>query len=321
MVHMEIWNHYLTTPDNAVYPLVDESMKNLIVRNALREPFLMHSILALSAHQLSVIRPSQGDFYHNIAIQLQTRALSLFNNVDLGLLGDSTEKRIPVFIFSCILGFHALCDMLSHRDNDFNSAMARFVGYLRLHRGMHSVMDGHWEAIRKTELKVIFEEMVPKWFQVNAEGRECDDLQERIKSSGLNDEEREATAKALELVQWVFDARPNPKSRSYVLCSWTAMLGRPFVRMIEDGRPEALAVLAYYFLALHYCREVWMIGGSGQHFLTLLVDHFRGGEWAAWVERPYQMLQDSLEKDAPNAAVEHNLPSRPGPSNHSEKAC
>lgn len=300
MVHMELLHHYIT--DESMYPLVDGSMKDIIMATALREPFVMHSVLALSAHHLGVVRPAQSRFYHNLAIQLQTRALSLFNSIDVSQLEDSIEKRIPVFIFSCVIGFHALCDMLSHRDGDFGAAMARYLQYLRLHRGIHNVMQGHWDSLRQTELKVIFDDMVPQWFQANVEGRECDGLRERIRSAGLDAKELEAAERAIDLVQWVFDARPSPTSRAYVLCAWAVMLGRPFACMLEAGRPEALAVLAYFFLALHHCREVWMIGGAGQYLLTLLADHFRGGEWYAWVEPPYRMLQESLERAASDGA-------------------
>ncbi|KAL2259374.1 hypothetical protein VTK26DRAFT_6978 [Humicola hyalothermophila] len=184
--------------------------------------------------------------------------------------------------------------MPSYRDGDWNSAHTRFVSYLRLHRDMLDVMDGHWEGLRQTEFKFIMEDIAPQ-FRMLAEGRECDDLRQRIRSSNLSPEEVEATEKVIDSLQGVIDARANPRTRYHVLCSWAGVIGRPFLKILEAGRPEALAVLAYYFLALHYYREMWMMGSVGQHLLTLLFDHFRGGEWAAWVEIPYRMLHESLE--------------------------
>ena len=317
MVHMELLYHYSTMP--GVYPVMYDPMKGVIMSVALREPYVMHSALALSAYHLSIIRPAQQAFYHNLAMQLQTQALSLFNSIDVGLFGDSVEKRIPVFIFSCVLGFHALCETLAHRDPDFDSLLAGFLGYLRLHRGMHTVMDGYWEQMRKTELKVIFDEMVPQWFKVASEGQDCDDIRQRLAASGLDAQELEDSLRAVDIVQWVLDAKPGPQSRAYVLCSWVAMLRRRFVRMLEAARPEALAVLSYYFLAMHHCREVWNFGGAGQHYLTLIADHFRGGDWYAWVEPAYRMMQESLEKEALNGppaadANSTSLPALPGPT-------
>ncbi|KAH6842996.1 hypothetical protein B0I37DRAFT_418129 [Chaetomium sp. MPI-CAGE-AT-0009] len=303
MVHMQLLYHYTTSKD--IHPLVDSCMKDIVMRLALREPYIMHSVLALSAHHLSVLRPDEQSFYHNLAIQLQTQALSIFNSIDVGLYGDSVEKRVPVFIFSSVLGVHALCDTLSYRDSDADSAVSRFVAYTNLHRGMHIVMHGYWNAIRKTELRAIFEELVPQWYQLTSEGQECADIRERLTSSmSMDSEEREAALRAVELVQCVFDAKPEPESRAYVLCSWVSMLGEPFVRMLNTRRPEALAILAYFFLAMYHCRGVWLMDGAGQHFLTLLAEHFRGGEWYAWVEIPYQMLQSALEKETLNGQTQ-----------------
>jgi hypothetical protein len=65
-----------------------------------------------------------------------------------------------------------------------------------------------------------------------------------------------------------------------------------------------------------------MMKGAGQHFLTLLADHFRGGEWYAWVEPPYQILQDALESEAEASdelQTDDGGLSQPGPSNHPEQ--
>jgi hypothetical protein len=324
MVHMELLHHYLTDPSLPTLPT--NALRDVTMANALREPYVMHSILALSAHHLAVIRPSQEAFYRTLATRLQTRALSLFNSIDVSTFGDSAEKRVPVFIFSSVLGFNALCDTLTHRDPDFDSAFARFVEYMRLHRGLHSVMHGYWEDLsRKTELKQLFEEILPRWYQFdNVKGGECDEIRDRIKSSALDAEEAEATQSAIDLIQFVFDAKPRPEDRAYVVSSWAAMLQRPFVRMLEAGRPEALAVLAYFFLAMHYCRRAWMIGGAGQHLLTLLAHHFRGGEWFAWVETPYRALQFSLAADASDSGTPmdaESSSSHAAPASHSEQPC
>jgi hypothetical protein len=327
MVHMELLHHYITS--TSLYPLGYEVMKEIIMAIGLQEPYVMHSVLALSAHHISVTQPEQRPSYRDLAIQLQTRALSLFNSVDMGLLGDSVQKRVPVFIFSSVVGFHALCDFLTYRDRDFQHAFACFLAYLRLHRGIGTVMAGYWDKLQATELGVL-EVVMPRMFELDAEGWECDDIREKFTSLGLEDEEVEAAQRAIDMVQWVFDARPKVESRAYVLCAWVPMLPKPFVEMLEEGRPEALAVLAYYFLAMHYCREVWMLGEAGQHLLTLLAGHFRGGEWYAWVEPPYRALQESLAADAcdnqfmPDATMTDavNLSSHPepGPANNSEQA-
>ncbi|KAK0628952.1 hypothetical protein B0T17DRAFT_488944 [Bombardia bombarda] len=282
LLHMELLYHYLTDTFASYSPMSD-TLQQIIMRHALREPYLMYQVLAVSARHLSVLRPQQADYYHDQAIELQTRALSLFNAIDLA----SLTSRVPVFVFSSTLGFHALYDMLSHRDDTFASALARFTGYLRLHRGVYHVMDGHGDEIAQSELKPIIE-LGKQWYVMAGEGHECDDLRARIEA---RTEELEAARRAISLLQCVFDGKPTPAARIHVLLAWTTMIPRPFVAMLEAGRPEAMAVLAYYFLALHLCREVWIIGDSGR-FLLESVAAYLGPEWAPWMERPCQMLQE-----------------------------
>ncbi|KAK0708233.1 hypothetical protein B0H67DRAFT_495469 [Lasiosphaeris hirsuta] len=307
MVHMELLNHFLT--DGAmVYPLAVARARSIVMEQALRESYLMHQILAISARHLSIIRPHNETFYHTQAMQLQTHALSLFNSIDISYFEASVDNRVPGFIFSAVLGFHGLCDMLSHRNEDFPSVLARFVGYLHLHRGVYHIMEGHWEEIQETDLKPIFDEGM-FWFQMVGKGHECDDIRERIELAGLETDELEATCKAIDLLQCVFDGQPDPVSVIHVLISWGAMVPKPFINMVETGRPEAMAVLAYYFLALHRLRHVWMIGDAGQFLLRVVVDYLNP-EWSAWVEKPYRLLMDYLEGDALES--QHQLSNEPG---------
>lgn len=313
MVHMELFHHYLTISDkqDGIFLLDDGGMRDLITTNALRYPYLMHALLAVSAHHIGFLRPAQRSFYHDLSIRLQTRALSLFNStVDVNQVGDSAEKRVPIFLFSSVLGFHALCDLLSHRDPDWPTAFQRFTTYMCLHRGIHNVMEGHWDNLRKTELGLIFDVLVAQWFQVKPEGHQCDDLRQKIATSpDLAPDEREGMEKAIDFLQWVFDTKPSPKSRAYALCSFTTWIARPVVRLLQAGKPEAVALLAYWFLALDRCRETWMMRDAGQHFLTLLAEHWRGTPWFEWVEVPFRMLGEDLGEVT--QAAESSVPPDP----------
>ncbi|KAK0659175.1 hypothetical protein QBC41DRAFT_308014 [Cercophora samala] len=305
IVHMQLFYHYMTN-HSVIYPFVDYDggLKRIIIETALREPFLLHSILAMASRHLSETGSSNTAYYHDLAIELQTHALSLFNSFDVEYFAQSIQRRVPVFLFSAILGFHALCDMLAYRDDAFPSNLARLTGYFRLHRGILAVMDGYWEDLKKTELRILFDNIVPRWYEISDDGgSDCDDIKQRIQDSpNLDDEQREAFAKVLKYLQWVFDAKPDYRGRAHLLCSFAVMIPRPFVDAVEAGKPEALAILAYFYAALHFCRDIWLIGNSGQFLLTSLATHLNqlGPEWSAWLEKPCQMLRESLEEDTLN---------------------
>ncbi|KAK4654695.1 hypothetical protein QC762_0068250 [Podospora pseudocomata] len=306
IVHMQLFYHYVTN-HSVIYPFVDYDggLKRIIIEVALREPFLLHSILAMASRHLSMTGTGNTAYYHDLAIELQTQALSLFNSFNVEHFAQSIERRVPVFLFSAILGFHALCDMLAYQDDTYSSNLARLTGYFRLHRGILSVMEGHWEDLKKTELSILFDHIVPRWYEISDDdgGSDCDDIKQRIRESpDLDDGQREAFFKVLKYLQWVFDATPNYRSRAHMLCSFAVMIPRPFVDAVEVGKPEALAILAYFYVALHFCRDIWLIGNSGQFLLTSVATHLNqlGPEWSAWLEKPCQMLRESLEEDKLN---------------------
>ncbi|KAK4171845.1 hypothetical protein QBC36DRAFT_198413 [Triangularia setosa] len=312
IVHMQLFYHYMTN-HAVIYPFVDYDgdLKRIIIQVALREPFLLHSILAMASRHLSMTGSSNTAYYHDLAIELQTHALSLFNSFDVGYFAQSIERRVPVFLFSAILGFHALCDMLACRDDTFTSNLARLTGYFRLHRGILAVMEGHWEDLKKTELSILFDNIVPRWYEISDDGgSDCNSVKQRIEASpNLDDEQKKAFSNVLKYLQWVFDARPNYRSRAHLLCSFAVMIPRPFVDAVETGKPEALVILAYFYVALHFCRDVWLIGNSGQFLFTSVASHLNqlGPEWAAWLEKPCQMVNESLDEDThPTQLPPHN---------------
>ena len=185
--------------------------------------------------------------------------------------------------------------MLSFRDDDFSVALKRFTEYLKLHRGIISVMDGYWEDLKKTELSIVFQMAVPEFYHESTqEGKECGDLLRRLEAAGLEEEQLAGAKWAVRALQWVFDAAPDHAKQLHVLCGWAVIVPQPVVEMMEQGRGEALSILAYYFLALHYCRKkVWLIGDAGEFLLRGLA-RFLGEDWREWVEGALSMLEESL---------------------------
>ncbi|KAK3401614.1 hypothetical protein B0T20DRAFT_450624 [Sordaria brevicollis] len=308
MVHMELLYHY-TTDIFITFPPLGDTVRSLTMHHALREPYLMYQILALSARHLSVLRPHREAFYHHHAIQLQTHALTLFNRIDMAHFDACIENRVPLFLFSSVLGFHALCDTLSYRDAEFPTTLTRFVGYLHLHRGIYKIMEGHLEELKQSELKPIIEVGI-KLYGTRGTGPECGDLLRRLnqKFDGTEKDQNgesvlESLTRAVEHLQVIFDAVDSPGKQVQMLLAWGTMLRGPVMGMLEEGRPEVLAVLAYYFVCLHLCRKVWISGDSGRFLLESLVRYMvglggvvgggGGGEWEEWLETPVRLMREA----------------------------
>lgn len=293
MIHMELFHHFLTSS----YGFIDREqpisrlVKEVAVRHAVSSPFLMHQLLAFAARYRSSVSPDREVFFRHLAMQLQTRAISLFARVDLNTITPS--ERVAIFLFSSFLGFQDLCDTLSLRPETFEVFMDRYLEYVHLHRGVHKVIEGSWQMLLDSELRPVLDSG-GEMYVACGKGHECDDLLERIGAADdLSDESKEACRSAIRHLQWVFDSKPDYELRVNVLLAWAAMFPEEFLQLLEAGRKEALCVLGYYFVLLHFCKDVWFVHNSGEVLLRLLIDYL-GPEWADWMRRPKELSEGSL---------------------------
>lgn len=313
MVHMELFYHFQTSTYGFFSPEqpIPRLVKGVAVRHAVSSPFLMHQVLAFAArHRGSEAEadaeagadgrgPRRARFFRDLAVRLQTQAISLFGRLDLQGGANTTAESVSIVLFSSFLGFQDLCDTLSQRDHaGFPAFMERYLRYVHLHRGVHKVTVASWDVLRESEVRPVLD-AGEDMFRATGVGRECDDIRARIDAAaGLGAAEREAAREAVRHLQWVFDAKPRVEARVNVLLAWVPMLREGFVRLLEASRAEALCVLAYYFVLLHFCRDVWFVGGSGEYLLGLL-DEYLGPEHKEWMARPKELLKDPWCCDVP----------------------
>jgi hypothetical protein len=291
MVHMELFHHFISSSYGFVEPeqLTSRLVKEIAVKHAVTSPFLMHQLLAFAARHRSSVCADRAAYFGHLATQLQTKALSLFATVDLDAV--TPTERVSIFLFSSFLGFQDLCDALSLRPQTFGEFMERYLQYVHLHRGVHKVIRGSWEMLRESELRPVLDagEIM---FRASGTGSECDDLKARIAGAvGLSEEDKEACLTAVRYLQWVFDARPVVKTRVNVLLAWVPMYPDRFMQLLERGSREALCVLAYYFVLLHHCTDVWFVYESGEYLFGLL-DEYLGPEWGGWLATPKELLKN-----------------------------
>lgn len=258
---------------------------------AIGAPFLMHEILAISALHLTIVRPDSKEFYSNQAAELQTHALSLFNN-----LPDTynSANPIPVFLFSSFLGIHVLFDTLLYRPADFNLFIDRFVGYLRLHRGVSTIAKGSYTLLKDTELR----SLLPTGEQGEREGgNECAVLKSLMQSADLSQTSVNVCQKAIEQLQWVFDISQlqagsgDENGEADMIFAWPVGLSPEFTELLLQKKPEALAILAHYAVLLHWRRSLWIIKDGGR-FLIESIRRYLGSYWDPWLAFPISVLPE-----------------------------
>ncbi|KAL5357694.1 hypothetical protein BJX96DRAFT_172766 [Aspergillus floccosus] len=312
MLHFELLHHFLTE----TWPSLDDTFPTQlptlfpveIAKVPLAAPYLLNELLAFSALHKSVIahvaqphHPHHADFYHYHASQLQTHALTLFNNRgdDLTVTADTC---VPLFLFSSTLGLHTLCDALVCRPHqppdDFESFLDAFVASLRLHNGVRSIARKSWALLRESALQPFLLHAEARFRGASDDGDGldvggCAALMARIEGAKLGAEITATYAATVDALKRALHAHGHAGGRPSVIgaTAWPVLVGVDYIELLQLRRPEALVILAHYAVLIHDCRKLWVFGDGGR-FLICSIARYLGSEWEEWLEWPLEALRD-----------------------------
>jgi hypothetical protein len=63
-----------------------------------------------------------------------------------------------------------------------------------------------------------------------------------------------------------------------------------YLYLLKQRQPEALVILAFFAVLLHWNRSTWIIGDGGQYLIQSITSHL-GSHWAEWLQWPNSILQ------------------------------
>lgn len=123
-----------------------------------------------------------------------------------------------------------------------------------------------------------------------------DELSQLIfNSNNLNDQEKEACATTLRLIETGFD---NLRDLTRIelgrrmIFMWSIMLPNVFVTLLECQVPEEIAALDRYAMLLHFGSNLWQVRDAGPRLLKA-VSEFLESSWDSWLSWP-ESLQNPL---------------------------
>ncbi|KAJ4263531.1 hypothetical protein NW762_006350 [Fusarium torreyae] len=300
MEHMELLIHLITDKD--LFNLGDkvdgfQATFDQCLNGGIEAPYLLHQVLAFSARHLAAIRPERSAYHLHQAVSLQTRAVSLFNSTNPEV---DRSNCVAVLLFSVALGHHLLADALANRGPDgLDGFLTQYVQCVDMNRGIYNVARSAWPLLLASELAPILSfssgesSRVPK-------GSHCQPIARLIEdSTGLKEAEKEACRKAIQYLQVGFDAMfteqgEEKRNRFRMIFQWTMLASPELTSLLAEKRPEALVLLGYYALLLHYGRNLWQVGNTGLYLLGLILDYLKP-EWHFWLEYPRAMLTHDVE--------------------------
>jgi hypothetical protein len=256
----------------------------------------MYEALALSAFRLSIKHPSKSNLYLTESTTLQTQALNFFNASTPTV---TQENLIPAFLFSAVLGLHFFCDTFSTRNPDLNTFLDRLVQSIRLLRGVRAMIGDSWEVIKSSDISILLQ--AHEGPVVNRDDKVTHafgDLRTKFSQSHtLSAFESKVYCEAITGLIWVYNSQPPESDSIYmddapnwrIVTTWPITISAEYMELLDDRKPEALVVLAYFSILLHGRRTFWAVGDAGR-FLLAAIEEYLGEGWAEWLVVPREMI-------------------------------
>ncbi|KAL5615978.1 hypothetical protein FOBRF1_004726 [Fusarium oxysporum] len=244
-----------------------QPLANGYITTALKTPYLMNQLLALSAMHLKTIEKHTAQSYMNTATHLRNRALRGFNKY----LDDTSESNSTAqFFFASLLALHYLAETVAGlADQDFAMTLDCMVNYFRLHRGARVM--GERASTSFTNSRVsqwLMDASKEGSHDSHATSAECAVLASMLETSELNEESRKACEEASEALGFVVRRIQGPNSWGvHGLMAWSNLIPWRFLTLLEKQIPEALVILAHYAVLLHRFRAFWCLGDIGERLL------------------------------------------------------
>ena len=283
----------VSSPEMTDLQLIAISDK-VVTEEAVRAPFLLYECLAISARHLSVVRPERRDYYLRHSVDLQAKAIAMFNDMNTV----DTSNVVASLLFSSILNRLALADVLANREGDFGLFLDRFVQSTMLQKGIGTVANAAQPQVLESRLSPLIKWAAPDRDTVTT-GHHCDELRRLISlTPALEPVDREACRTAIHYLQLAFDKyiKPGPgKSEHQIVFIWGMFLPEEFFALLKAHRLEAVAMMAWYAVLLHECRDIWQVGDAGVFILQSVSDYL-GPEWAHWLEWPFSAVRHGLSR-------------------------
>ncbi|KAI0543293.1 hypothetical protein F4679DRAFT_590627 [Xylaria curta] len=302
--HLELFHHVendLMKPSNLQLITNNEDaqeLQQMIITSALSTPYLMDAMLAFAALHLGALAPDvpMQNHYRHQAMNLQTRALAIYNAV----CPEITEHNCTALLmYSSFIGMHMLHETVTSQA-DLPELLDRLIQFAGLYHGVETVTNRTWHIIRESKLSSIISliEAADKFEQsYDSISDELPTLlgaaRDRLRPSSF-----EACHDAVQSLRWVFkqhNALPAPMSRHIVL-AWPVRISAKYLQLLRERQPEALVIMAYWGVLLHYQRDFWVFGQGGQ-LLIEAISNYLGAYWDKWMELPRNIITaDSMQK-------------------------
>lgn len=270
-----------------------ETARNIIAHYAFSHPFLLHSMLAFAASRMSVQVEDlqEKERYRLLSTSLQSKALAGFK----GALPDLHGRNCVAYVlFSHTIGMLSFCETFASRGDSAGAFLENLMQTINLLRGVRSVLSPWWKDFQESELGPIVRAASVQLETASCDGPEASELNRLFREADIGQTSRQIYSDAVKRLQKDINAHPcvaNPEDAISSVFSWLITAPQEFTYLLEERRPEALVVLAFFAIILHRHRSSPLIADSGR-YLFRLIDEYLGSRWYAWLALPRKEIMN-----------------------------
>ncbi|KAH7196369.1 uncharacterized protein B0J16DRAFT_312734 [Fusarium flagelliforme] len=299
LLDLELMYHYTTKTCMTPPHVLDQSVfRDEVPRVALRYPYLMHQLLALSAFHCAYLQPDSRQRYVLHGSEHQTQAI-------VGMRS-ALERRIAeeisfaLFMTSAMLMTGSFASHLKYQHSEPLSPLAGLLEIMTLTRGL--------SAIRTTALAELRFNVLDKLKQNDCSQPDCKTndvlktqlsiLQSRLSSLTDVDDAAKAVVKAG--AQSILDCMDTTKtpgtsmsSEIHLIFTWLTRLSGDFFSLLQAQHPGSLVVLLYYVVALQEAEsQCWILEGWSAQ-LTISIAGLLTAPWTELAQWAMDELRHS----------------------------
>ncbi|KAJ5675693.1 hypothetical protein N7462_008590 [Penicillium macrosclerotiorum] len=256
-----------------------------VLQEALRSPFLMHGILALSALHLSHLHQDDRQTeWLNIAIAHKSSALSKFS----GQLKSITELNAKAMMsFAGLAVAFSFASALNCFNPEDGPSLGALTDVFVLSRGVQIVFNQAGDFLRESNFAPLFNIASPDIVIPDHVILAFDLLSNLNNQCKKHSPENVSSAYGLaiqRLRELASFSYAEPTSLT-LAAGWAIRCPADYLDELKARKPLALVVLAHYCALLHLARENWCVGPWGRVVLEEIQTILDGGwqihiEWA-----------------------------------------
>lgn len=294
LTDLELMHHYTATTYQTLPRAADLQYiwQTEVPKLALSNLFLLHQILAISAHHQSQLRPDRHGHYTICASLHQNKAVTGLRTALARITEDTCHE---IFVASSLLSICAFASFSSYGGVCEQPRVDDLVDVFQLIRGMSRILDSYTYLLHQGNLGQLFfregnNEPSPFLDSVNEQ------LQLLDVSILPHAEARSICRQSLvEIVAWIQSVmRSTSAAGLRASLSLPICLREEFIELVRQHNPIALIIVAHYCVILHTSGlENWYLRGWGQSVVQDIAQ-ILGSTWHKSLEWPLMMLENRV---------------------------